>query len=218
MQAISCLHSLHVVSWVPRGWRVSAVDRTRDTDDRILSAFLRLAVQRGLDGVTTREVAAEAGVNPVTLFRRFGDKNTIAVEAIRRYSPAEELRNRDPGVDPHNAADGLVECLIFVDELMLERRRVPWLRFGARQMSLLPEVRVQLNGIVQAVYGYLRRALAQAAPALRPEVDHHATALLLLGLVKAARQMAEFTDAPEPLPEDRRDLFRAAIRPLLREA
>lgn len=196
---------------------VTAMDQTTDTDDRILSAFLRLAAERGVDGVTTREIAAEAGVNPVTLFRRFGDKTTIAVEAIRRYSPAKQLQNRDPGVDPEHAADGLVDCLLFLAELTLERRRIPWLRFGVKQMSQLPEVRAQLGAMVQEIYSYVRRALAQAAPALRPEVDHHVTALQLIGLIKTARQMDEFQDAPDPQPEDWRSLFQAAIRPLLRE-
>lgn len=193
------------------------MDETRSTDDRILSAFLRLAAERGMEGVTTREVAAEAGVNPVTLFRRFGDKSTIAVEAIRRYSPAAQLQGRDPGVDPADAAGGLVEALLFLADQTLEARRVPWLRLGVRQMSQVPEVRAELSAITQAVYGYLRRALGQAAPALRPEVDYHVTALMLLGLLKAARQIDEFQDAQEPRPEDWRALFRAAIKPLLRE-
>jgi AcrR family transcriptional regulator len=193
------------------------MDQTRDTDDRILSAFLRLAAERGLEGVTTREVAAEAGVNPVTLFRRFGDKTTMAVEAIRRYSPVGRLQNRDPGVDPDHAAAGLVDCLLFLTDLTLEPRRIPWLRFNVKQMSQLPEVRAELGAIMQGVYGYLRRALDQAAPALRPEVDHHVTALQLIGLLKVARQMDEFRDAQEPQPEDWRTLFQTAMRPLLRE-
>ncbi|HYF92569.1 MAG TPA: helix-turn-helix domain-containing protein [Symbiobacteriaceae bacterium] len=193
------------------------MDGTRGTDDRILSAFLRLAAERGLDGVTTREVAAEAGVNPVTLFRRFGDKTTIAVEAIRRHSPAPKLENRNPGVNPDHALEGLLDCMLFLAELTEEHRRIPWLRFGVKQMSQVPEVRAELSMIVKAVYGYVRRALAQAAPALRPEVDHHVTALQLIGLLKAARQMDELAVAHEPQPADWRTLFRTALRPLLRE-
>jgi AcrR family transcriptional regulator len=193
------------------------MDGTRSTDDQILSAFLRLTAERGLDGVTTREVAEEAGVNPVTLFRRFGDKTTIAVEAIRRYSPAAKLQNRDPAVDPENAAEGLVACLLFLTELTLEHRSIPWIRLGLVQVSQLPEVRTELSAIVQAVYGYLRRALAQAAPALRPEVDHHVTALQWMGLLMAARRMGEFGDASIPQQQDWGALFQTAIRPLLRE-
>ena len=193
------------------------MDQTQTTDDRILSAFLRLAAERGMDGVTTREIAAEAGVNPVTLFRRFGDKTTIALEAIRRYSPAARLQNRDPGVEPDHALDGLVDAMLFLADLTLEHRRMPWLRFGMKQMSQVPEVRAEIGAIVQEIYGFMRRTLAQAAPALRPEVDHHVTAMMLIGLAKVARRMDESLDAQELGQEEWRTLFRTAIRPLLRE-
>jgi AcrR family transcriptional regulator len=190
---------------------------SKDTDDRILSAFLQLAGERGMDAVTTREIAAAAGVNPVTLFRRFGDKTTIAIEAIRRYSPVAPLNSRDPAVDPQHALDGLVDCLIYMAEVTGEHRRIPWLRFGVKQSSQVPEIRAELSAIVLAIHGYLMRALEQAAPALRPEVDLYVTALQLIGLARTARQMEELKAGTEPLPEDWRKLFAAAIRPLLRE-
>lgn len=192
------------------------MDGTRNTDDQILSAFLRLAAERGVDAVTTREVAQEAGVNPVTLFRRFGDKSTIIVEAIRRYSPVDRLQSQDPGVNPENAAEGLVSCLLFLTQLTVESRRVPWLRFGLTQISQSHEVRDEVGHIMEAVYGFLRRALAQAGPALRPEVDHHATALQFMGLSSMARRMAELHETHELPPEEWRALFAAAVRPLLR--
>jgi hypothetical protein len=43
------------------------------------------------------------------------------------------------------------------------------------------------------------------------------TALQLIGLARTARQMEELKAGTEPLPEDWRKLFAAAIRPLLRE-
>ncbi len=162
------------------------MEETRNTDDRILSAFLRLTAERGLDGVTTREIAQEAGVNPVTLSRRFGDKASIAVEAIRRYSPVARLKSQDPAVRPEHAAEDLVECLLFLTDVALEHHRVPWLRLAMLQSSEVPEVRSEMQAILQALYGYLRRALEQAAPALRPEVDHHVTALQWMGLLRVA--------------------------------
>ncbi|MFZ5825550.1 MAG: TetR/AcrR family transcriptional regulator [Bacillota bacterium] len=192
------------------------MDGTRNTDDQILAAFLRLTAERGPDAVTTREIAQEAGVNPVTLFRRFGDKATIVVEAIRRYSPAARLESADPGVDPENAAEGLVACLLFLTELVQEHRKVPGLPLAKMEFANLPEVRAEMKKIAEAIYGYLRRALAQAAPALRPEVDHHVTILQLIGLLRTARQFGELGVAGEPQGQEWRPLFEAAVRPLLR--
>lgn len=54
------------------------------TDDRILDAAMRVVVEEGLRGATTRRIAEEAGVNEVTLFRRFGSKDHLLCEAFRR--------------------------------------------------------------------------------------------------------------------------------------
>jgi AcrR family transcriptional regulator len=191
------------------------MQQTQDTDERILTAFLRLAAEQGLDGVTTRELAAEAGVNPVTLFRRFGDKTTLAVAAIRRYSPAPKLQGLDPGIDPAHAAEGLVEALLLLVDLTAQPRRTPWLRLAVRRMSQVPSVHAEIEAVIQSVYGFVRRALDQAGPALRPEVDHHVTALQLIGLIRVAERVT--SEDSEPSSDQWRALFQAAIRPLLRE-
>jgi AcrR family transcriptional regulator len=61
------------------------------TAEQILSTFLRLVAERGLDATTTRALAEEAGVNEVTVFRHFGDKATLAREAVRRFQPANRI-------------------------------------------------------------------------------------------------------------------------------
>lgn len=190
------------------------MESTRNTEDQILSAFLRLAAERGVDGVTTREVATAAGVNPVTLFRRFGDKQSMALEAIRRFSPAPALREREPGVEPARALQGLTSCLLFLAELM--QQQTGWSRLCWLQMTTDPAVREEMEAVPQAAYAYLRRALEQAGPALRPEVDPHAAALQWMGLLLISRTMTAGGCTAEPVPaEQLRPLFEAAIRPLL---
>ena len=53
-----------------------------DTRARLLAAAARVYASFGYLGATTRAIAAEAGVNEVTLFRLFGDKETLLDEAI----------------------------------------------------------------------------------------------------------------------------------------
>lgn len=48
----------------------------------ILNAVLRVLTQKGLKGATTRAIALEAGVNEVTLFRRYGNKTGLIHAAI----------------------------------------------------------------------------------------------------------------------------------------
>ena len=48
----------------------------RISDKQILDAALDVMAERGYTGATTRQMAAAAGINEVTLFRRFGSKKT----------------------------------------------------------------------------------------------------------------------------------------------
>lgn len=53
-----------------------------DSRDRIVEAAERVFSESGYRGATTRRIAAEAGVNEVTLFRNFGSKDELIREAI----------------------------------------------------------------------------------------------------------------------------------------
>jgi AcrR family transcriptional regulator len=52
------------------------------SDTRMFDAALTVLAQQGYAGATTRRIAAEAGVNEATLFRRFGDKRQLILAAI----------------------------------------------------------------------------------------------------------------------------------------
>src|SRR5438105_7768759 len=99
--------------------------RVLRTRERILDAFLRLAVERGIDSTPTRLVAAEAGVSELTLFRHFGDKSTLARSAIRHAAPTEQLRAYDPEIDastPQRAVATLSRCLRFLRDEAVQRQ------------------------------------------------------------------------------------------------
>jgi AcrR family transcriptional regulator len=52
------------------------------TDKTMFDAALTVLAERGYAGATTRKIAEAAGVNEVTLFRRFGDKRQLILAAI----------------------------------------------------------------------------------------------------------------------------------------
>ncbi len=56
---------------------------TAPTKEHILEAAARLYGEHGFRGTTTRRIAQEAGVNEVTLFRLFGSKTALLLEALR---------------------------------------------------------------------------------------------------------------------------------------
>jgi AcrR family transcriptional regulator len=52
------------------------------TDATMYDAALAVLAERGYAGATTRRIAEAAGINEVTLFRRFGDKRQLILAAI----------------------------------------------------------------------------------------------------------------------------------------
>lgn len=55
-----------------------------DVREQLLEAAVKVFADAGFRGATTRRIAQEAGVNEVTLFRQFGSKEGLIVEAVLR--------------------------------------------------------------------------------------------------------------------------------------
>jgi len=74
-----------------------------DHRNRILHAAASVYSQYGRQGATTRRIAAEAGVNEVTIFRQFGSKAALLEIAMRECSRIDALAPlpREP-VDPEH--------------------------------------------------------------------------------------------------------------------
>jgi AcrR family transcriptional regulator len=57
---------------------------SRISDDVILDAAMAMVIAHGYTGATTRQIATAAGVNEITLFRRFANKRSLVLAAIHR--------------------------------------------------------------------------------------------------------------------------------------
>ena len=107
-----------------------------DTETRILAATAALIAERGYTATTTSAIAEEAGVNEVTLFRRFGSKAGIlqamagvAANARSEFPPGEALVAGDLRATLRNLAATEIHDAIasggLVLRLTLEARAVP---------------------------------------------------------------------------------------------
>ncbi|QTD40308.1 TetR/AcrR family transcriptional regulator [Sporosarcina sp. Te-1] len=65
------------------------VDRT-PTREKILSAALSLFGEKGYAGTSTREIAERAGVNHITLFRHFGNKENLFQESVISHKTSRD--------------------------------------------------------------------------------------------------------------------------------
>jgi AcrR family transcriptional regulator len=61
---------------------VSTCTKASDSRERLILAAGKLFGERGLQGATTREIAKEAGVNELTLFRHFHSKSNLLAAVL----------------------------------------------------------------------------------------------------------------------------------------
>ncbi len=64
--------------------------RKTDTRTRILDAAEKTFARSGWLGATTQEIARAAGVNEVTLFRHFGNKDRLLAAVFGRFVEARQ--------------------------------------------------------------------------------------------------------------------------------
>jgi AcrR family transcriptional regulator len=171
----------------------------------VLAATLDLLSQRGYEAMTTKDIASVAGVNEVTLFRRWGTKAAIVAEALQDYSATET-----PTPDTGTLQTDLLELLRgiitriqtplgkVIDQIVVghypqpeleEVRRAYWRdRFNraealiqrAKDRSELPE-EVDAHFLVEVAIGpILVRANATDQP-LDDQLPEQIVALLLFG-------------------------------------
>src|SRR3970040_2625284 len=74
-----------------------------DTRQKLLAATLKMISLKGYLGTTTREIAGEAGVTEVTLFRHFGSKEKLFEEMLKRYSFLPELKELLPELEGNSS-------------------------------------------------------------------------------------------------------------------
>ncbi|HEX5005168.1 MAG TPA: TetR/AcrR family transcriptional regulator [Gemmatimonadales bacterium] len=81
---------------------------TTDSRERLLEVAARVYAEAGYLGTTTRRIAEEAGLNEVTLFRHFGNKDALIRAAIeqadREGRPVLDLAATDPVAELHRWA------------------------------------------------------------------------------------------------------------------
>jgi len=147
--------------------------------DRLLDAAARVYAETGYRGATTRRIAQEAGVNEITLFRHFGSKTTLIIEAVRQAN----LRHDCPRV-PTSPGDPATELRTWVhDELIHLTKLRSIIRTSLGEVEERPEI-VPLIGekpreVILALAAYIQQLQREGRAA--NDVDARAAARILFG-------------------------------------
>lgn len=91
------------------------------SDSQILDAALEVIIERGYAGATTKEIALKAGINEVTLFRRFGSKAKLLEAIVEQEAEGFDAAGIEYSGDIEL---DLARIVIFYQALMQSRGRV----------------------------------------------------------------------------------------------
>jgi len=82
------------------------------TEQRVLAAARRVVGQRGFLACTMDEIAREAGIGVATLYRRFGDRESLLLQLSAEPAPRPVVRQTASATDTH--AEGALRRMIEV--------------------------------------------------------------------------------------------------------
>ena len=108
-----------------------------DTKKRLLEATLKLISEKGYMGATTREIAQEAGVTELTLFRNFGSKERLFKELLGSYTFLPRLKELLPELDGLSSREALE--LIATRFLLTLKERKSMVKIMYSEYTTYPE-------------------------------------------------------------------------------
>jgi AcrR family transcriptional regulator len=143
---------------------------------KILCSARRLFEERGLANVSMDDIAADAGVGKGTLFRRFGDRASLAHALLDATESAfqEQLIRGEPPLGP-----GAAPCqrVIAFGEAMID--------LCVDRHDLMVEVQAGGRWLRTGIYAGYRAHLAYLIGQAAPEQDAEYAADALLSMVRA---------------------------------
>ena len=135
-----------------------------ETRQRILSSASRVFAEKGYARATTRALAAAAGINEVTLFRHFGNKQNLFAAVIDEYAASAMTAKLEKRLTGDLQAD-LVQMGIHLMDTLAERGEA--VRFMLCEAAHFPEVREVMaqnpRQLRKALASYLRGQMGRGA-------------------------------------------------------
>jgi AcrR family transcriptional regulator len=156
-----------------------------DTRQRLLGATMKLVSQKGYLGATTREIAREAGVSELTLFRHFGSKEKLFEGMLGQYTFLPRIKELRPQLEGMNYEEAL--RLIAMRFLLTLKEQKSFIKIMYSEVNLYPgKIRRvyndTINDIRSTLGGYF--ASLQRKGLLR-KVSPETSASMFLGMLFA---------------------------------
>jgi AcrR family transcriptional regulator len=165
------------------------------SDARMFDAALTVLAQLGYAGATTRRIAAAAGVNEATLFRRFGDKRQLMLAAIH----ADISQLAGAGITPSGDLEAdLIRVVEYYSNIYRHRDGLvgTLLLEGARDPEVAALIKEPLGSLSRL--GELFASYQQSGQMLEEPTDFAVQALLAPLLVISVLRRVTASELPYP--------------------
>ena len=130
--------------------------KTTNTKEQLLKATLKIISEKGYLGATTREIALEAGVTELTLFRHFGSKEHLFEELLKSYTFLPMLKELLPEMEGLSCEEGLT--LIASRFLLSLKERKSMVKIMYSEITSYPE---KIKEVYNKYIDEMRRTLAR---------------------------------------------------------
>jgi AcrR family transcriptional regulator len=128
--------------------------KTSNTKELLLQATLKLISEKGYLGATTKEIASEAGVTEITLFRNFGSKELLFEEVLKTYTFLPKLKELLPELEGLSCDEALV--LIATRFLLTLKDRKSMIKIMYSEVTSYPDkIREVYNHFIDEMRGTL---------------------------------------------------------------
>lgn len=170
--------------------------------EQLFQTTVRMYAERGYSGTTTQEVSRQAGVNEATLFRRFGNKAGLLVQALTHCLSQSPLAQVVSSEDVHVDLVAIVNAYLETNQL-----------YGGAVITLLNDVPMhpELRDVLDSMKENLARAgsillLHQERGVLRQGnpiqmITFLLSPLMMVGLWQRAEADAPVAVSPEEYVE-----------------
>lgn len=122
-----------------------------DTDKKIIKATFELLQEEGIQKTTTKKIAKKAGVNEVTIFRKFENKKNL-IEITKKYYMEILISNLESIFD-FNEDDDIEEYIArnFHDLLALPDEEFSVIKLAMEDVRDIPDRKLLISNITSAI-------------------------------------------------------------------
>jgi AcrR family transcriptional regulator len=174
-----------------------------ETKQRIVQAAAQVFSEHGYTGATTRAIAAAAGVNEVTLFRHFGNKQGLFQAVIGRFSALPGLAALEGQLTGDYRQDLTIIGQHFLAMMHRNRRSILMAMLEVQRQPEIREIVAQPPTRQRQMLGqYLRGQIARGV--VRHLPDPELAAQMFFGMLfeYSVNQLLADPAAPQPADED----------------